>query len=244
LAWHMTTHMRRSDRTISLLVGLGGCVLLFTLFYSHTSTKPLSAPVVSRQVSPCIFRTSMRRFVAPVSRSFRDVTVGAKGKQMMRRGKEPGQAVRNIPPTPPVDPQNEEFVIFVRSKMQRTWLPMSMVKGGWQANAIIANQRNEFGKKLFGGALDDTLVRNIASAIYQDSDKIVQKLRSQIPQLKHTKQFEFGFKIRDRDVPDDWWKPEGITRIPPKEDIPKTPIENFGDWFQGSFGKIGAGMKA
>jgi len=173
----------------------------------------------------------------------RDVSVAAKGKQTMRRGAEPGRVMRNIPPTPPVDPQNEEFVIFVRSKMQRTWLPMSMVKGGWQANAIIANQRNEFGKNLFGKTLDDTLTRNIASAIYQDKDKLEQKLRQQIPQLKATKIFEFGYKIRDRDTPDDWYKAEGITKIPPSEDIPKTPLENIGDWFQGNFGKVGAGFK-
>merc|ERR1712023_355724 len=169
----------------------------------------------------------------------REVSAAAKGKQTMRRGGSPGQVVRNIPPTPPVDAQNEEFVIFVRSKMQRQWLPLSMVKGGWQANAIIANQRNEFGKALFGKTLDETLTRNIASAIYQDAGKIENKIRQQIPQLKHTKVFQFGYKIRDRDVPEAWWKPEGITLIPNREDIPKTPIENFGDWFQGNFNKIG-----
>eukprot|EP00469_Lotharella_globosa_P013685 CAMPEP_0167773594 /NCGR_PEP_ID=MMETSP0111_2-20121227/1515_1 /TAXON_ID=91324 /ORGANISM="Lotharella globosa, Strain CCCM811" /LENGTH=193 /DNA_ID=CAMNT_0007663265 /DNA_START=198 /DNA_END=779 /DNA_ORIENTATION=+ len=172
----------------------------------------------------------------------REVSAAAKGKQTMRRGGAPGRVVRNIPPTPPVDAQNEEFVIFVRSKMQRQWLPLSMVKGGWQANAIIANQRNEFGKALFGKTLDETLTRNIASAIYQDKNKLENKIRQQIPQLKHTKVFQFGFKIRDRDVPEDWWKAEGITVIPPAEDIPKTPIENIGDWFQGSFGKVGQGF--
>jgi len=234
------SHWKKGD--VAILFGVI-CVSAVVTFNAAAPRRVGAGAVFSRQM-PCV-----NSVVAPVhlpamqnTISRRDVSAAAKGKQTMRRGGEPGRVMRNIPPTPPVDPQNEEFVIFVRSRMQRTWLPMSMVKGGWQANAIIAQQRNEFGKNLFGKTLDDTLTRNIATAIYQDKGKLEQRLRQQIPQLKSTKVFEYGYKIRDRDEPDNWYKAEGITKIPAEEDIPKTPLDNIGDWFQGNLGKIGGGF--
>ena len=63
------------------------------------------------------------------------------------------------PPTPPVDPDNVEFVIFVRAKKFPQWYPLSVVKGGSAANALVKAMKSELGKKLSG----NTLVRNIGT---------------------------------------------------------------------------------
>ena len=63
------------------------------------------------------------------------------------------------PPTPPVDPQNEEFVLFIRAKKFPQWYPLSVVKGGGQANVLLKAMQNDFGKLLYG----KTLIRNIGS---------------------------------------------------------------------------------
>eukprot|EP00466_Bigelowiella_natans_P002522 jgi/Bigna1/91819/estExt_fgenesh1_pg.C_1220003 len=173
--------IRRNYSLLTAVIGVVATVFLASYAFSGTNDQ-LMASVANAKVGLCApLRSSMKSM--PLGSTLgrgrsirRDVSMAAKGKQTMRRGQEPGRVMRNIPPTPPVDPQNEEFVIFVRSRMQRTWLPMSMVKGGWQANAIISQQRNEFGKNLFGKTLDDTLTRNIATAIYQDSNKLSKNL--------------------------------------------------------------------
>lgn len=63
------------------------------------------------------------------------------------------------PPTPPVDTQNEEFVLFIRAKKFPQWYPLSVVKGGAQANVLLKAMQNDLGKLLYG----KTLVRNIGS---------------------------------------------------------------------------------
>ena len=64
-----------------------------------------------------------------------------------------------LPPTPPVDPANEEFVLFIRAKKFPQWYPLSVVKGGAQANVLLRTMQNDLGKLLYG----KTLIRNIGS---------------------------------------------------------------------------------
>ena len=64
-----------------------------------------------------------------------------------------------LPPTPPVDPDNEEFVLFIRAKKFPQWYPLSVVKGGAQANVLLRAMQNDLGKLLYG----KTLIRNIGS---------------------------------------------------------------------------------
>ena len=66
------------------------------------------------------------------------------------------------PPTPPVDPQNEEFVLFIRAKKFPQWYPLSVVKGGAQANVLLKAMQNDFGKLLYG----KTLIRQIGSVSF------------------------------------------------------------------------------
>lgn len=64
-----------------------------------------------------------------------------------------------LPPTPPVDPENEEFVLFIRAKKFPQWYPLSVVKGGAQANVLLKAMQNDLGKLLYG----KTLIRNIGN---------------------------------------------------------------------------------
>jgi hypothetical protein len=72
-------------------------------------------------------------------------------------------AAAQPPPTPPVDPDNAEFVIFVRAKKFPQWFPLSVVKGGSAANVLVKAMESELGRKLSG----NTLVRNIGTVRWQ-----------------------------------------------------------------------------
>ena len=63
------------------------------------------------------------------------------------------------PPTPPVDPNNAEFVIFVRAVKYPQWYPLSVMNGGPAANVLVKAMESDLGKKLSG----NTLVRNIGT---------------------------------------------------------------------------------
>jgi hypothetical protein len=74
----------------------------------------------------------------------------------MRQGGARQQIQR--PPTPPVDPDNEEFVVFVRAKKLPRWIPFTIVKGGTQANLLVKAMNGNFGKEFYS----NTLINNIA----------------------------------------------------------------------------------
>ena len=84
----------------------------------------------------------------------RDVTVAAKGK-----GRRAGGPQTAKPPVPPVDEDNEEFVIFVRAAEKPKWNPISIVKGGNQANVLVRSMKGKVGNGFFG----KTLKNNLAS---------------------------------------------------------------------------------
>ena len=127
-----------------------------------------------------------------------------------------GGATQQAPPVPPVDPDNEEFVIFVRSKNSPVaqWFPFNIVVGGSQANTMAQAMQGGFAAKLFEG----TLSKNIGRTIYEDLDKVVSIVRERIPMLKNAKEFEFAYKIRDKARPAAWVYTDGIVVVPPEED--------------------------
>lgn len=129
---------------------------------------------------------------------------------------------------PPVDPDNVEFVIFVRSKKLLQWMPLSIMKGGAAANLLVKSQEVEIGKKLYGNAL----IENVAKAIYKDKSDVERTLRSQFPMFKAVKEFEYGFKIRDKENPKSWYLANDIQILPPEEEISATPVENVSNFFQ------------
>jgi hypothetical protein len=81
----------------------------------------------------------------------------AKGKSRMRQGGARTQQAMK-PPTPPVDPDNEEFVIFARATKLPRWIPFTITKGGTQANLLVKAMNGNFGKEFYS----KTLINNIA----------------------------------------------------------------------------------
>lgn len=59
---------------------------------------------------------------------------------------------------PPVDPNNEEFVVFVSAMQMPQWIPFSVVQGGAQANALVKLMRGNIGKE----TAKNTLIKNLA----------------------------------------------------------------------------------
>ncbi|KAK9842444.1 hypothetical protein WJX81_000494 [Elliptochloris bilobata] len=141
----------------------------------------------------------------------------------------------SAPPTPPVDPDNVEFVIFVRAKKFPQWYPLSVVKGGQAANVLVKAMESELGRKLSG----NSLVRNIGTVVYKERPKIEQMVRTNMPMLKTFKEFEYGFKIRDKRKPKNWYLPENITIIPPESELGTTVVDNVKNFFTGALKGIG-----
>lgn len=126
-------------------------------------------------------------------------------------------------PTPPVDPDNVEFVIFVRSKKLPQWMPLSVMKGGGPANMLVKSLENDLGKSLYG----NTLVDNVGRAIYKDKAGIEQAIRAQFPMFKAAKEFEYGFKIRDKEDPKAWYlATPDLQIIPPEEELGSGALES------------------
>mmetsp|Transcript_39001 Transcript_39001/g.99740 ORF Transcript_39001/g.99740 Transcript_39001/m.99740 type:complete len:223 (-) Transcript_39001:27-695(-) len=176
----------------------------------------------------------------PSSRGALQVVAGkGKGKQLYRARPGGGGPQRELPPTPPVDPDNVEFVLFVRSKKTPQWMPLSVVKGGTSANMLVKSMEGNFAKDTFR----DTLIRNIGEVIYKDNAEIEAGLKQAFPPMKWVTEFEYGFKIRDKAKPDNWYIAENskIMIIPPKDKLPKPPAEDLkekaGNFLKGLGGK-------
>jgi len=163
-----------------------------------------------------------------------------KGKQMYRGRTGGAGAQRQMPPTPPVDPDNEEFVLFVRSKKLPQWIPLSIVKGGTSANMLVKSMNGSFAQSTFR----DTLIRNIAVVLYKDREEIESSLKQQYPPMANAKEFEYGFKIRNKDNPKNWYIAENIMLIPPEGELPKPPIENLQEKAASFFRNLGKGASA
>lgn len=111
------------------------------------------------------------------------------------------------------------------------------MKGGAAANILVKSLENDLGKKIYG----NTLIDNVAKAIYQDKDAIERTIRGQFPMFKATKEFEFGFKIRDKENPKNWYQPTDIQLLPPPGELEATPLENVNSFFQNIGKNLGLG---
>lgn len=201
----------------------------FSLRSSPNGSTLFAGTAVGRQ-KPCATRPER-----PLSLSV--VAYKKKGQRMMRRGPASGMAQgmqrmdprKNIPDLP-VDPENEEFIMFVRSKNVPRWIPYTVMKGGWSANALAKAQGTKWGKNLYG----DTLIKNIGQAFYKDLNKIEGSIRQNMKILKYAKVLEYGFKIRDKEKPDDWYLTEDVQLLPSREEVEKGGIlDNVKDFFTG-----------
>ena len=113
---------------------------------------------------------------------------------------------------PPVDPENAQFVIFVRSKRGlKRWFPLNVVTGGTQANLLVKGLDTEMTKARQANAAHDrarrcadariaqqetsmnTLIREVARTIYKDKVQIEELVRDKFPPMKFAKEIEARF---------------------------------------------------
>lgn len=61
--------------------------------------------------------------------------------------------------------------------------------------------------------------------VYNDRKKVEAMVRRSLPMMKNFKDFEYGFKIRDKTRPGDWYFADNITLIPPEEELKGTIVD-------------------
>lgn len=150
----------------------------------RTEGTAFQAPLMLLPVCGPIFRASSfstRQHSEPARDSFQSCSPEASGRSPCFLSIFLGV---QAPPTPPVDPANEEFVLFIRARKFPQWYPLSVVKGGAQANVILKAMQNDLGKLLYG----KTLVRNIGSVSCRQpallpSFCVFAKLRTALPEV-------------------------------------------------------------
>lgn len=127
---------------------------------------------------------------------------------------------------PPIDPDNEQFVIYVRSKKGfKAWYPLNVVTGGSTANTLVKGLESSLSKEM----AKTSLTNNIGQAIYKDIDQLEQMCR-RMPMLKAAKELEYGFMILDKENPGGMFKPaaDKVFVIPPEEEtrMPAQKVAN------------------
>ena len=130
---------------------------------------------------------------------------------------------------PPIDPDNEQFVIYVRSKKGfKAWYPLNVVTGGSTANTLVKGLDSNLSKDL---ALT-SLTNNIGQAIYKDIEQLEQMCR-RMPMLKAAKELEYGFMVLDKADPMSMMKPpsDKVYVFPPEEET-RMPAQKAAEGFQ------------
>merc|ERR1711959_615694 len=161
----------------------------------------------------------------------RDVRVYAKGKgkKMNRQGK--GMQQPQVS-TPPIDPENEEFVLFAGSKKRalKNCYPFTIMVGGSQANVLVRARENEITKKLTENEITgNTLAKTLGATLYKEEDKVKDMVKERVPYLKNAKEMEYAFKVRNRAKPASWMFTDGIETIPSEEDC-KGVFDKAQEW--------------
>ena len=75
-----------------------------------------------------------------------------------------------------------------------------------------------------------------AQVVYSDKAKIEAMVRRSMPMLKNFSEFEYGFKVRDKSRPKDWYFPENITLIPREKELRGTVVDQVSDWWKKTTG--------
>jgi len=135
----------------------------------------------------------------------------------------------NVPPT---DPENEEFVLFARSKKSalRNWYPFTIMVGGSQANVLVRARENDITKKLTENEITgNTLAKTLGATLYKEEDKVKDMVKERVPYLKNAKEMEYAFKVRNKDKPASWMFTDGIETIPSEEDC-KGVFDKAQEW--------------
>merc|ERR1712176_1124205 len=187
----------------------------------HTSVCALNTTSVgaTTRTNPNTRTARIAGYGASVSVSVRRDVQGhakGKGKKMNRQGSGMQRPEIGVPP---IDAENEEFVLFARSKKSalKNWYPFTIMVGGSQANFLVKAQENELGKTLTGATLA------------KERTKVEDMVKERVPYLKVAKELEFGFKVRNKDKPASWMFTDGVSAIPAEEDC-KGVVDKVQDW--------------
>ena len=101
---------------------------------------------------------------------------------------------------PPIDPDNEQFVIYVRSKKGlKTWFPLNVVTGGSTANTLVKGLDSNLSKDVclslfyyhfshyFLQMALKSLTNNIGQALYKEQVQLEEMVRK-MPMLKSARE--------------------------------------------------------
>jgi len=172
---------------------------------------------------------------APLRREVVEVTAGkGKGSGNRNRGSRPGGQPSMSQYMPTVDPDNEQFVIYVRSKTGlKSWYPLNVVTGGTTANALVKGLDTNISK----GMAMSSLTNNIGQAIYKDEENLKNVVKK-MPMLKAAKDLEYGFMILDKERPETMFKPpsDKVFVIPPEEET-RMPAQKAAEGVKGALDK-------
>ena len=127
---------------------------------------------------------------------------------------------------PPVDAENVQFVVFVRSKFGlKKWMPLNVLTGGAQANLLAKGLESDLTKETSMA----TLKREFAKTIYKDKAQVEEMCRTKMgPTLKFAKELEYGMAIMSREKPKESIMGIGGTDIwvlPAEAELEKTAAE-------------------
>ncbi|CAL50296.1 unnamed product [Ostreococcus tauri] len=168
----------------------------------------------------------------------RAVRAHAKGKGKSNREGSGAKMMSQVEQfMPPIDPDNEQFVIYVRSKRGlKAWYPLNVVTGGSAANTLVKGLDNDMSREM----AQKSLQQNIGKAIYKDFEAI-EKVARTMPMLKQAKEIEYGFAVLDKKNPRSMFSPASgsVMMIPSEEDC-ETPADKFqemGDNLKKMFGQ-------
>ena len=143
---------------------------------------------------------------------------------------------------PPIDPDNEQFVIYVRSKKGlKTWFPLNVVTGGSTANTLVKGLDSNLSKdvclSLFYYHFSHYFLRvgsEITDKQYWPS--FVQRAGSagrngqKNAYVEELRELEYGFSVLDKKNPNSMFKPseKDVYVIPPEEETDASPGSSRG----------------
>lgn len=64
-------------------------------------------------------------------------------------------------------------------------------------------------------------------AVYKDREKIVRSIKDNMPGYKNFTEYEFGFKVRDKDRPEAWMDSDEVVMLPEQQELPQGPLEGL-----------------
>lgn len=98
---------------------------------------------------------------------------------------------------------------------------------------MVKSMETHWGRTLYS----NTLISSIAKSVHAEKDIIIKQIKATNAMMKDTKEFEFGFKIRDKSDPAAWLYPTAdLILLPEPQDLMGTVFENMSAFF-GSIGK-------